>query len=644
MLKRLLRPFLIKITMKRILLYFLLLLLPGIARAQCFSETIALATDKTHYAPDDTLYASGILLSPDAVGPSPLSRYCMLEIISPQGEVVRFRKVRCEHSVFHARIPLAGLPPADYWLVRAYTRFMRNFEPTSWPMQVVGVNRSRQYPVILERNDGRAGKLQLSLIQNTLAYQYVSPDTLPPGGILSFYAGGKKLAEVPLRKERGLLVLPADSLPGALIHGMAEDAGGNLLDVQSVSSAASASSRLQTDTLRVESNGRFGFTLTAGSEPLCLLVRLEKEGLPLRHPLHQSMKAFRQGKAHAYRQVLTGQYPYRFVPEQVLSLDGIVETEAGNTFRKGGILVAFNNDTGFTYTGDIAKDGTFRVGVDDFKEESSFFLQAYNLKGKSNFYRIIPSVDTHPAIHLPAIAWEDSRRLSSANTEMKVDTVGTHWIPEVTVRSFLPKEDTPSRWFYKKNYVEREVIVNQGLSTLESILRRMPGIRLQGSDGGDTFAILPTRGPSVFGQKGNYVNINIDGAWIEPNNEEGYLNLESIVSTADIETVEYIPATAALKYGVKAFNGVIAITTRSGKGERPAAPSRGIHFRPTGLSDNRPFPEHVPLRSLYLQEGESRRIQWRAPLYAGNYYLVIEAIGESGHTVLYKKQKIQVDL
>lgn len=641
MLKRLLRPFFIKITMKRILLYFLLLLLPGIAHAQCFSETIALATDKTHYAPDDTLYASGILFSPDAVSSSSLSRYCMLEIISPQGEVVRFQKVRCEHSVFHARIPLAGLPPADHWLVRAYTRFMRNFEPTSWPMQVVGINRPRQYPVILERNDGRAGKLQLSLIQNTLAYQYVSPDTLSPGGSLSFYAGGKKLAEVPLRKERGLLLLPADSLPGALIHGMAEDAGGNLLDVQSVSSAASASFRLQTDTLRVESNGRFGFTLTAGSESLCLLVRLEKEGLPLRHPLHQSMKAFRQGKAHAYRQVLTGQYPYRFVPEQVLSLDGTVETEAGNTFRKGGILVAFNNDTGFTYTGDIAKDGTFRVGVDDFKEESSFFLQAYNLKGKSNFYRITPSVDTHPAIHLPAIAWEDSRRLSAANTEMKVDTVGTHWIPEVTVRSFLPKEDTPSRRFYQTNYVEREEIEKEGLVTLESILRRMPGIRLQRSEDSHTFAILTTRGSGVL-REGNGVNINLDGSWIESDN--GYLNLETVVDPMDIETVEYIPATAALKYGVKAFNGVIAITTRSGKGERPAAPSRGIHFRPTGLSDNRPFPEHVPLRSLYLQAGESRRIQWRAPLYAGNYYLVIEAIGESRHIVLYKKQKIQVDL
>lgn len=48
-------------------------------------------------------------------------------------------------------------------------------------------------------------------------------------------------------------------------------------------------------------------------------------------------------------------------------------------------------------------DGTFEIGVDDFKEGDSFFLQAYNKRGKSYNYRIRIPDESYPGIHLPMV-------------------------------------------------------------------------------------------------------------------------------------------------------------------------------------------------------------------------------------------------
>lgn len=177
--------------------------------------------------------------------------------------------------------------------------------------------------------------------------------------------------------------------------------------------------------------------------------------------------------------------------------------------------------------------------------------------------------------------------------------------------------------------MEREEIVRDGLVSLESILRRMPGIRLQQEETGTGMYIFPARGSSSL--KSQTVNLNIDGAWFEQANDA--VDLQAVIDPA---------AAAFFKYGVKAFNGVIAITTRSGKDKYPIR-LQGIHYQPLGLSDNRPFSEDIHLMSVHLKANEIKKIQWRAPLYAGNYRIVIEAIG-AGHAVIYRKQSLKVEM
>ena len=97
-----------------------------------------------------------------------------------------------------------------------------------------------------------------------------------------------------------------------------------------------------------------------------------------------------------WQDILQDSYDYLYKPEDVLALSGYVETESGRPLKKGH-LIAINNDKGFTYDADIL-NGRFVIGVDDFKEGESFFLQAYNEKGKSYDYKIIMDNDTFPGV------------------------------------------------------------------------------------------------------------------------------------------------------------------------------------------------------------------------------------------------------
>lgn len=622
--------------MKEITIILINLLTISNLCAQQFSETIALATDKDNYRYTDTLYASGILISPDAVRPSLFSNYCILELVNSKGETVTRQKVRCKNSIFHARIPLKDLPPSDYFILRGYTRFMRNFEDSSWPMAVVGINNPLKRPVIKKKHKHKGSVLQLNYIGNHIAYRYLPLDSLYDGGLLSIYADGRKVTETEIGKGKNEGLLMPDSIHGTVAYGIVTGRNNEILAGRSVAlkDVPPPPFTLLLDSNSVRTGEPVGITLKGGSEAVYLMIRLEKAEETPRHPLQQGMDTFAQTDADQCRRLLTGQYPYSFIPEQVLTIKGNVETEQGSTFQKGGSLIAFNNDTGFTYDGEIKEDGTFEIGVDDFKEGDSFFLQAYNKRGKSYNYRITIPDESYPGLHFPSVFWEENAPQEENPTITSLDTARMHWIPEVTVEALVYKENAPSNRFYKKNYVEREEIVRDGLVSLESILRRMPGIRLQQEESGTGTYIFPTRG-------GGPVNINIDGAWFEQANNS--IDLQAVIDPADIKTIEYIPAAAAFfKYGVKAFNGVISIITRSGKDKHPVR-SQGIHYRPVGLSDNRPFSRDIHLISVYLKANEIKKIQWKAPLYAGDYRIVIEAIGV-GHAVIYRKQNLKVEM
>lgn len=627
--------------MIRLLIILLFININLLMRAQQLSETIAFATDKLNYSYNDSIYVSGILISPDAMQPSTLSNYCILELINDNGRVVVRQKIRCSNATFHARIPLNELSPSTYFMVRAYTQFMRNFEDTFWPLAAIGIDNPSKFPTIETEPEERQESLQLAYIKKHIIYRYISEKEMDINPILSIYSGGENIGSIELSEKTKSGIIIPDSLKGKTMYGMVTNHHNKIIACRSIplQNRQHPSFTAQTDSV-VKVNEPFYIKINGSNEDLCIIIRLRKEDEIAKHPIQAGINRFTTMNADICQQILTGQFQYIFPPEQVLSISGIVKTEQNNTYKKGGSIIAFNNDTGHTYDGNITEDGKFIIGIDDFKDGNSFFIQARNKKGKSYNYQInIPNIE-YPGIHFPPVTWKQKEQQSTSYVTTKLDTNRMQWIPEVTIKAHVYKEAPSSKQFYKTNYVDREEIINKGLVSMEAILRKMSGIIVKTDSAGQLYAV-PTRGSGILASnKTNAIGFYIDGSWAEGVN--GPADARYIIDPADIATIEYIPAIAALQYGVKAFNGVIVITTRSGKDKEIITP-QGIHYQPMGLSDNRPFKADVPLTSLFLPANQSTKFQWKAPTYAGNYQIEIEAISNQ-HAVVYKKYSLKVKM
>lgn len=140
-------------------------------------ETILLVTDKKSYLYTDTMYVSGMLVAADVIMPSGLSNYCVVDVIDDKGKVVALKKVRLKDSFLNCRIPLSKTSKSTYFLVRAYTEFMRNFPETTWPKTVVGVNNKDQIPEIV--GDSLLYAVEKETKSKTLSYSTDKQEYFP---------------------------------------------------------------------------------------------------------------------------------------------------------------------------------------------------------------------------------------------------------------------------------------------------------------------------------------------------------------------------------------------------------------------------------------------------------------------------------
>lgn len=140
-------------------------------------ETILLVTDKKSYLYTDTMYVSGMLVAADVIMPSGLSNYCVVDVIDDKGKVVALKKVRLKDSFLNCRIPLSKTSKSTYFLVRAYTEFMRNFPETTWPKTVVGVNNKEQIPEIV--GDSLLYAVEKETKSKTLSYSTDKQEYFP---------------------------------------------------------------------------------------------------------------------------------------------------------------------------------------------------------------------------------------------------------------------------------------------------------------------------------------------------------------------------------------------------------------------------------------------------------------------------------
>ncbi len=91
-------------------------------------EKLYLVTDKPYYSAGDNIYFSAYLLNPVHFTPSVESSFLYVELISADGRLITRTKVMGEQGRFANMLPLSTKLDAGRYTLRAYTKWMSNFD------------------------------------------------------------------------------------------------------------------------------------------------------------------------------------------------------------------------------------------------------------------------------------------------------------------------------------------------------------------------------------------------------------------------------------------------------------------------------------------------------------------------------------
>lgn len=91
-------------------------------------EKLYLVTDKPFYSAGENIYFSAYLLNPVLFTPSIESSFLYIELISADGRLITRLKVLGEQGRFHNMMPLSTKLDAGRYTLRAYTKWMSNFD------------------------------------------------------------------------------------------------------------------------------------------------------------------------------------------------------------------------------------------------------------------------------------------------------------------------------------------------------------------------------------------------------------------------------------------------------------------------------------------------------------------------------------
>lgn len=91
-------------------------------------EKLYLVTDKPYYSAGEDIFFSGYLLNPVHFTPSVESSFLYVELISADGRLITRLKVIGEKGRFHNKMPLSTKLDAGRYTLRAYTKWMSNFD------------------------------------------------------------------------------------------------------------------------------------------------------------------------------------------------------------------------------------------------------------------------------------------------------------------------------------------------------------------------------------------------------------------------------------------------------------------------------------------------------------------------------------
>lgn len=105
-------------------------------------EKVYLHLDNTGYFMGETIWMKAYVVRADSHAFTDMSRVLYVDLVSPSGEVVETRKLLIENGQAEGSIELKGLRHSGFYEIRAYTRYMTNWD--------AGLEFSRVIPVFNE--------------------------------------------------------------------------------------------------------------------------------------------------------------------------------------------------------------------------------------------------------------------------------------------------------------------------------------------------------------------------------------------------------------------------------------------------------------------------------------------------------------
>ena len=305
--------------------------------------------------------------------------------------------------------------------------------------------------------------------------------------------------------------------------------------------------------------------------------------------------------------------------EVVMEMQGYAKTKRGKKLRNGS-LVAFRESDQQVYDVKLDEQGRFDMFLDDFGSDETFFVQAYNKKGKAGFYEYEFYNDTLPGMYnWNRVKRKDRERFTVEIGDMAVNNFGVNkmnYLPEVKAKARShQKQYKSTKQFYSTRYIDTEQLVRRGYSSFRHLVEHfhaylywMEGGMAADDEEEDTsgqYALYSRRGASTM--KGGVVKILLDGMEITPE-QAAYLDMNTIGA------VEYLTPTEAVAVVPFAIAGALLLDTKRNLGISEAE-SKGIVYVP-----------HMGLSNLNMRKLDS---EVKEPTSPGEYTWLIDLISQN---------------
>ena len=208
-------------------------------------EKVYLHLDNTAYFRGETIWFSAYVVRADRPALTDMSRVLYVELLDPAGEVVETRKVKLEGGRGAGSIRLDKLLTSGFYEVRAYTRYMLNWD-AAWAFSRVlpvfdapetdgdyssptmaSPDRRKRMPSARQGSGGAEGRLSVRFfpeggrlvagLPSQVAFDATGPDGLPldASGTLTL-ADGRRLPVETLREGRGVFEYTPGAEPATL--------------------------------------------------------------------------------------------------------------------------------------------------------------------------------------------------------------------------------------------------------------------------------------------------------------------------------------------------------------------------------------------------------------------------------------------